>query len=357
MKFGMVIPQGWRLDLAGIDPLMHWGVMAGLARRADSSDDWSSVWVHDHLHSMPASSEEATHEAWTLMSALAAVTGRVRLGQIGTCLAYRSPAHLAKVAATVDVISEGRLEVGVEAGWYEQECRAYGFDLPSPADRMGALREGVDILRQAWTTGKADLDGKHHQVQGAVCRPRPLQGTAIEGSARNGIPLWVAGNTAESIRFAAEVADGICLDGTPEYFRQQNDLLVTACQEAGRDESDLLRSAQYDVVIGRDEAEVRARLEWYRDHHIQAGTSEEQALADTEKLMRQPLVGTVEQVEEVLHGLKAQGLSYAICYFAEAAYDVSGIELFEHSVIPALQDATDHAGTDEPRHHGLFHHR
>jgi len=96
MRFGLVVPQGWRLDPADLDPADHWPVMKGLAQRADAGP-WESVWVYDHLHTVPAPTQEATHEAWTLMAAVAATTGRVRLGQMCTCTGYRDPAHLAKV--------------------------------------------------------------------------------------------------------------------------------------------------------------------------------------------------------------------------------------------------------------------
>ena len=148
MQFGLFIPQGWRHDLVGIDPAQHWGVMAGLARRVDGNPDWSSIWVYDHMHTMPRPSEEATHEAWTLMAAFAGVTGRIRLGQMCTCMGYRNPAHLAKVAATVDVVSEGRLEMGIGAGWYEHEWRAYGYGFPSAGERLaGAARGRRDHAR------------------------------------------------------------------------------------------------------------------------------------------------------------------------------------------------------------------
>jgi alkanesulfonate monooxygenase SsuD/methylene tetrahydromethanopterin reductase-like flavin-dependent oxidoreductase (luciferase family) len=91
------------------------------------------VWVYDHFHTVPAPTEEATHEAWTLMAALAASTRRVRLGQMCTCVAYRNPAYLAKVAATVDIVSGGRVEMGIGAGWYEHEWRAYGYGFLPPA--------------------------------------------------------------------------------------------------------------------------------------------------------------------------------------------------------------------------------
>jgi alkanesulfonate monooxygenase SsuD/methylene tetrahydromethanopterin reductase-like flavin-dependent oxidoreductase (luciferase family) len=184
MRFGLFVPQGWRLDLVGIDPAHQWPVMRDFAVRADQGL-WESLWVYDHFHTVPTPTEEATHEAWTLMSALAASTSRIRLGQMCTAMSYRNPAYLAKVAATTDLISGGRVEMGFGGGWYEHEWRAYGYGFPSAGERLGRLDEGVQIMRQAWTTGSATLDGKYYQVDGAIVRPLPLQD--------GGIPLWIAG--------------------------------------------------------------------------------------------------------------------------------------------------------------------
>ena len=115
MRFGTFIPQGWRFDLVDIDPAEHWSTMNTLAQRADAGP-WQSLWVYDHFHTTPEPSEEATHEAWTLMSAFAASTSRIRLGQMCTCMGYRNPAYLAKVAATVDHVSGGRVEMGIGGG-------------------------------------------------------------------------------------------------------------------------------------------------------------------------------------------------------------------------------------------------
>src|SRR6478736_967522 len=124
MRFGVFIPQGWRMDLVGVEPAEQWNTMSRLAQRAEAGP-WESIWVYDHFHTTPVPSEEPTHEAWTLMAAFAAGTSRVRLGQMCTCIAYRNPAYLAKVGATIDVISGGRVEMGIGAGWYEHEWRAY----------------------------------------------------------------------------------------------------------------------------------------------------------------------------------------------------------------------------------------
>ena len=171
MRFGFFIPQGWRLDLVDIPPERHWEVMHGLAAYADDSA-WDSIWVYDHLHTVPMPTDQATHEAWTLMAAYAASTSRVKLGQMCTAMSYRNPALLAKVAATADVISGGRVQMGIGAGWYEHEWRAYGYGFPPAGVRLGRLDEGVQIMRDAWQHGRATLDGRHYQVNGAIVEPR-----------------------------------------------------------------------------------------------------------------------------------------------------------------------------------------
>ncbi|GAA1181736.1 LLM class F420-dependent oxidoreductase [Ornithinimicrobium humiphilum] len=337
MRFGIFVPQGWRLDLVGIAPEHQWGVMRDLVQRADAEEAWESVWVYDHFHTTPEPTEEATHEAWTLMAAFAAITGRVRLGQMCTCMSYRDPAYLAKVAATTDVISGGRVEMGIGAGWYEHEWRAYGYGFPRAGERLARLREGVEIFRQMWTTGSATLDGKHYQVDGALGWPRPLQGTTFPGSERNGIPMWVAGGGEQkTLRTAAEYADYTNFDGSPEGFVHKSEVLRGHCEEIGRDFGSIVRSANYNVVIGRDEAEVEDRLAGIKDRMLKGGLSPEATERSVEGLRRGPAVGTPEQIVETLRGLEASGMTYAITYFAEAAYDTSGIELFEDEVIPAL---------------------
>jgi F420-dependent oxidoreductase-like protein len=339
MRFGLFVPQGWRMDLAGIEPDQHWGVMAGLAERAEITRLWEAVWVYDHFHTVPVPSQEATHEAWTLMAALAAVTSRIRLGQMCTCVAYRNPAYLAKVAATVDLISEGRLEMGIGAGWYEHEWRAYGFSggaFPSAGDRIGMLEEGVQILRDMWTKGSATLNGKHYQVEGAICAPRPLQGTTQPGSAHNGIPMWIAGGgEKKTLRIAATYAD--YTNFAPEGFEHKSAVLAAHCQDVGRDFAKITRSTSVNVVIGDSEKEVKDRLGWMRDHYLKAGLSQATVDHQIQERIAGIGVGTPEQIAEKLTGLKALGLGYTIAYFTEAAFDTSGMSLFENKVIPALR--------------------
>jgi F420-dependent oxidoreductase-like protein len=327
MRFGLFIPQGWRLDLVGIAPENHWQTMSGVAALAESGP-WESVWVYDHFHTVPMPTDQATHEAWTLMAALAASTSRVRLGQMCTCMAYRNPMYLAKVAATVDVISGGRAEMGIGAGWYEHEWRAYGYGFPSAGERLAMLDEGVQIMRAAWAEGVVSFGGKHYTVDGAICAPLPLQS--------GGVPLWIAGGgERKTLRIAAQHADYTNFDGTPETFRHKSSVLAEHCRDIGRDYGQIVRSANYNVVIGRDRAEVEQRLAAIADR-VRPHLPVEAVESSLQTLRTGPLVGTPEQIVETLGGLQGDGMTYAVCYFQEAAYDTTGIELFAAEVIPAL---------------------
>lgn len=327
MRFGLFVPQGWRLDLAGIDPADHWTTMLDVARAAEDGP-FESIWVFDHFHTVPIPTEEATHEAWSLMAAFGAATSTVRLGQMCTCMGYRNPAYLAKVAATVDIVSGGRVEMGIGAGWYEHEWRAYGYGFPSAGERLGQLDEGVQIMRQLWTTGTATLEGEHYQVDGAICRPLPLQ----EG----GIPLWIAGGgEKKTLRIAAQYASYTNFGGNLEEFRHKSEVLAAHCKDVGTDFDAITRSINHNVIIGATEQEVADRLAWLRSHYERLLPPD--VVEQRMRLMESgDMVGTPEQLAERLTAMAAAGLGYTIVNFAEAAYDRSGIDLFVREVVPQL---------------------
>ncbi|MGX5772772.1 LLM class F420-dependent oxidoreductase [Microbacterium trichothecenolyticum] len=327
MRFGTFIPQGWRFDLVGIEPANHWEVMNGLAQRADAGP-WESLWVYDHFHTTPVHSDEATHEAWTLMAAFAASTSRIRLGQMCTCMGYRNPAHLAKVAATVDIVSGGRTEMGIGGGWYEHEWEAYGYGFPPVPERLRMLREGVDIMQQAWTTGRATLVGRHYRVDGAIVQPLPLQD--------GGIPFWIAGGGEKvTLKIAAKYGSYTNFAGSIEEFDHKSDVLRGHCEALGRDVSEITRSSNFNTIVGATEAEARERLSAVVER-LRPHVGDERVARIEHDYLESPAFGTPEQVAERLAERSEHGLGYAIHYFPEAAYDLSGVELFEREVIPAL---------------------
>jgi F420-dependent oxidoreductase-like protein len=328
MRFGLFIPQGWRLDLVGIPTEKHWQVMSDLAAHADNGP-WDSLWVYDHFHTVPIPTDEATHEAWTLMAAYAATTSRIKLGQMCTAMSYRNPAYLAKVAATTDIISGGRMQMGIGGGWYEHEWRAYGYGFPSAGVRLARLDEGVQIMRAAWRDGRVSFAGKQYQVDGAIVSPKPLQG--------EGIPLWIAGGGEKvTLKIAAKYAQYTNFTSEPDGFAHKSAILAEHCREVGTYFDAIVRSVNVNAILGSTEADVGQRIERVRDR-LSAIAGE--GAADAMMAMFSgpgSAAGTPEQVIERLINLRRLGCEYIICYFPEAAYDRSGIELFEREVIPAL---------------------
>jgi len=183
-------------------------------------------------------------------------------------------------------------------------------------------------MRQLWTTGTATLDGKHYQVDGAISRPLPLQ----EG----GIPLWVAGGgEKKTLRIAAQHARYTNFDGSLEGFRHKSEVLEGHCRDIGRDFDEIVRSANYNVFIGRDEAEVADRLRTFEERRRPYLPAE--VLASTvQQYTSTGLVGTPEQIVDRLESMQKAGMTYAIANFHEAAYDDSGIRLYAEQVVPAL---------------------
>jgi F420-dependent oxidoreductase-like protein len=302
--------------------------MGELAAYADGTA-WDSLWVYDHFHTVPMPSDEATHEAWSLMSAYAATTSRIKLGQMCTAMSYRNPVYLAKVAATADIISGGRVQMGIGGGWYEHEWKAYGYGFPSAGVRLARLDEGVQIMRDAWRDGRVTFAGKHYQVDGAIVAPKPLQD--------GGPPMWIAGGGEKvTLKIAAKYAQYTNFTSEPEGFRHKSQVLADHCRDVGTDYDAIVRSANFNAVIGDSEDDVAKRIDRIRE--MQVSRVNEKAVDSMLNTLKAPdsATGTPEQVVEKLQRMRDLGCEYAIMYFPEAAYDRSGIELFEQKVIPAL---------------------
>jgi alkanesulfonate monooxygenase SsuD/methylene tetrahydromethanopterin reductase-like flavin-dependent oxidoreductase (luciferase family) len=258
------------------------------------------------------------------MAALAAATSTVRLGQMCTCNTYRPPSYLAKVAASIDVISGGRLEMGIGAGWYEHEHDGYGYPFLAPGPRIKMLEEGVEIMKAMWAEDVVHYEGRHYRLRGAICQPKPVQSPHI--------PLWVAGGGEQlTLRVAARHAQYTNFGVKPEWFSHKSEVLAAHCRDVGRDFDEITRSANFNIICAETEAEaadriaaVQARLE----RHVPPEKAQEQM-----RLYRHNS-GTPEQVIESLRDWEKRGLDYAIVYFPDTAYDLSSLDLFAREVIP-----------------------
>jgi alkanesulfonate monooxygenase SsuD/methylene tetrahydromethanopterin reductase-like flavin-dependent oxidoreductase (luciferase family) len=271
------------------------------------------------------------------MAAFAAASDRVRLGQMCTCMAYREPTHLAKIATTVDHISGGRIEMGIGAGWYEHEWRAYGFGFPTAGERINALDEGVQIMRAMWHDGDSGtFTGKRYKVDGALNYPQPLQTESIDGESKPHIPLWIAGGgEKKTLRVVAKYAQYANISPDPEGFTHKSEILRGHCEAVGRDFSEITRSANYNVLIGETQADIDAQIAWLRSNYEQHAP--DHAEAGVAGWAGGQLVGTPEIIIERLKEMEALGMTYGIFSFPNVATDRRALELFEQKVIPAFR--------------------
>ncbi len=195
-------------------------------------------------------------ECWTALTALARDTTRLRLGTSVLCNSYRHPSVLAKMAATLDVISEGRLDLGLGAGWFEREFDAYGIPFPPVRDRVSALGESLEVIKAVWTQPDPTYTGDFYTLNGAICNPPPVQ--------RPHPPLWVGGEGKRVQRIAAKFAQGLNVRWwSPEQVIARRSFLAQACESAGRDPETLRLSVMLLLApteSGEQEARIRAEF-------------------------------------------------------------------------------------------------
>jgi len=247
--FGAFIPQGWKMELSSIDGAAEkWAKTVEIAERAEALG-YDSIWVYDHFHNVPRPAHEAVFECWTTIAAISQRTSRIRLGQMVGCNSYRNPALLAKITSTIDVISGGRLDWGIGAGWYENEYRSYGYEFPKPKDRIGMLRETVEIVKGMWTEPETTYRGSYYEVVRANCDPKPLQSPHP--------PVWIGGGGEQlTLRVVAKHADCSNFGGNPEEFARKCEILKNHCAAVGRDYHAIRKTWSPEVFIRPTEAEI-----------------------------------------------------------------------------------------------------
>ena len=232
MQVGLMAPQGWKGEYDGWDPAAAWARTVELATQAEELG-FESLWVFDHFPTVPEPTDEITFESFTVLSALAVITRRVRLGHMVVCTAFRNPAHTAKLSSTIDVISGGRFELGIGAGWKKDEWEAYGYGFPPIGERMDAFGDDLEVITRMFAPGRASYEGAHAHVRNAINVPKGIQQPRI--------PIIVGGNGekrtagyaikhADELNFVFLDADEIA--GRMASVRQR-------CEEEGRDPATL----------------------------------------------------------------------------------------------------------------------
>ena len=230
MKVGVVVPQGWVLEYTGWDGPDAWARTVAVVQQVERLG-FESVWMYDHFHTWPEPRDEVVLEPFTALSALAALTRRVRIGHIVICTGFRNPALTAKMISTLDVVSGGRAELGIGAGWNQEEWEAFGYDFPSAPERLATLRDHLEIITRMLEPGdgRATFEGRYARVAMAVNQPKPVQ--------RPRVPVMVGGNGPDvTWRLAARYADELNLDGLdPAEVAAALPTIASRCEEIGRD--------------------------------------------------------------------------------------------------------------------------
>jgi F420-dependent oxidoreductase-like protein len=252
MKFGIHNPS-W---LFGDDP---YEVFEGVKKKVQWAEANGFSWfsVMDHLIQIPyvGKADEPFMEGWSTLSALAAVTSKIRLGTLVTSVAYRNPAHLAKIAAGVDIISRGRLTLGIGAGWHIPEYQQYGWEFPEkPAVRIGQMEEAIQLILKMWSEPRATFHGKYFHINQAILEPKPVQ--------RPHPPVMIGGSGEQlTLRAVARWGDACNLFGDPATVKSKLDILRSHCDKVGRDFNTIERTNLTSFLIAKDESALKVKKE------------------------------------------------------------------------------------------------
>lgn len=323
VKFGVVAPQGFKRDLGqSANPVDQYEAMTRVAVEAERLG-YDSVWLYDHLHAeerpsgRPAEARATTFECWTSAAGLARDTSTIRIGQMVTCNLYRNPALLAKMASTVDVLSHGRLDFGIGAGWYEEEGRAYGYAFPDAPERLRRLEEALQITRALWTEPAATFAGQYYQLQGAVNEPKGVQ--------QPHIPLWVGGAGEKvTLKLVAKYADACNVIAQSAAIADQKfAVLREHCERVGRDYDEIRKSVHTSIVLLEPGEDLDAATKARGDISL-------------EVIRRSNIVGTPPEVAERLRQLMDVGAEYFIIYFRNRLVQLDTLRLFAREVMPLV---------------------
>ena len=280
-----------------------------------------SIWVTDHMW-VGGIPQLDFLEGWTLMSALAAATSKIRLGSLVICNSFRNPAFLAKMAASLDNISQGRLELGLGAGWMKAEYLGYGYDFPSGGTRAKQLKEGVEIIKKMFTEEKASYQGEHYTIKDAYNNPKPVQ---------KPYPPITIGAAAEQkmLKLVAQHADRWnCPAAVSHRIEQKWGVITEHCKTVGRNPDDIEISEQVIVVLGKDEQDFQNK--W---------PTAKKTLGRLADLDRSSLHGTPDQVIQGIKEKHAKGVTLFTMVFSDAAQPdfLETLKLFATQVMPAFR--------------------
>lgn len=320
VKFGLFVPQGWKLDLVGIeDPFAQYEAMSKVGQVAEEVG-FDSIWLYDHFHTVPIPTPESTFEAWTATAGLVRDTKTIQVGQMVTCNGYRHPAVLAKMASSVDAMSNGRLICGLGAGWYEHEWNAYGLEYPETPVRMGMFREACEIVSRMWTEDDVVFNGKYYHIDKPINLPR--------GKRQPHPEFWLGGGGEKvTLKLVAKYADGCNIGGgNPDVIKQKIEVLKGHCETLGRDINEITISTSLPnlrlIKDGEDPNEIPS---WVKGS------------LTPEIYSKQVTAVTADQLSEQIEATINAGANHILLYMAGVAYEHETIYRIANEVLPKFR--------------------
>jgi F420-dependent oxidoreductase-like protein len=323
IKFGLAIPQGWRGGDLPLEeennPINQYEFSKSIATIADNLN-FDSIYAYDHLiPHYKDDMEKNIFECFTLLSALAVITEKVKIGQIVVCSSYRNPSLLAKMLSTLDIISNGRVELGIGAGWYEQEYLAYGYDFSSNITRIMQLDESIKIIKAMWIEKYASFQGKYYKIKDAICNPKPIQKPH---------PLIMVGGSGEKylLKVVAKHADRYNLFfGSPAEMKRKISILKEYCNTIGRNyKKDIQYSVVLPCIIRESEDEVNKVL-------IQNKRKDKSVEQYIQYLVNGITIGTPEKILQGISKYLDIGVRHFVLHFI--GLNDSSLRLFDSKVI------------------------
>ncbi|MBA3976839.1 MAG: TIGR03560 family F420-dependent LLM class oxidoreductase [Nitrosopumilus sp.] len=323
LQFGLSIPQGWRggdLPLENEnDPVRQHEFSKTIATLADSLG-FDSIYAYDHfIPHHGGDMDKNILECITLLTATAAITKRIRIGQVVICNSYRHPSLLAKMLSTLDIISNGRMELGMGAGWYEQEYTAYGYVFPSNAARIKQLDESLSIIKTMWTEPYANFQGQHYTIKKAICNPKPIQKPC---------PTIMVGGSGEKylLKVVAKHADRYNLFfGSPKEMKRKISILKDYCNSTDRKNQD---DIQYSVVLPCIVRETDEEVNQVLMQHKRKDKTMKQY---KEYLVNGIAIGTPERILKGINEYVEMGVTHFILHFI--GIDQGSLRIFDSKII------------------------
>jgi len=308
---------------------LDWETTLEGVRRAEELG-FETAWAPDHLL---LGRDHSEYECWTLLSALAGETDDINLGSLVLCNDYRNPALVAKMAATLDVVSGGRLELGLGAGWHEQEYEAYGWEFHDGFERLMRLDEGIRLMKRMWETASgegASFEGDHYQIEDAYCEPGPVQDPH---------PSILVGGQGEEVTLKlvakhADVWNTDVFNGDVETLQRKISVIEDHCETVGRDPDDVKYSWDGHVVCTRDDEKYKRLVD------LMTPIQFEEEYTDQPDITRDNadkyfIMGEPEECAAAIEDRIDAGITKFQCWFVDFP-DLGGMELFADEVMPAF---------------------